>query len=113
MANDGKDFYEVIYIVLSELYANLRHGVKADIRSIGRERFDIDPGYFAEILFFLDQNEYVTGLDAHISEAGTKLINIKAETRITPKGIAYLEADSVMKQYYEKYKNKINPVPGV
>lgn len=113
MAKNDNDFYEVIYIILSELYVNLKHGTKADIRSIDRERFNIDAGYFAEILYYLDQKKYVTGLNAHISAAGTKLINIKAETRITPKGIAYLETDPVMKQYYEKYKNKINPVPGV
>lgn len=109
--NDG--FFDVCYIILTELYANIKHNKKTDPRAINSDRFDISAGYLAEILYYLHEKGYVTGLNAFVSEAGTKIIQLLDETKITPAGIYYLEEDSAMKRCREKYKDQINPSSGV
>lgn len=114
MAKNGTDdFFEIVYIILTELYACMKKGVNANLDAISCDRFGINPGYMMEILWNLKEKNYITGIQINTSEAGTRLINSYDKIKITMDGIEYLQDNSKMKKIYEKVKQIRDLIPGL
>lgn len=114
MAKKGTDdFFEIVYVILTELYACLRAGVNANLDAIGCDRFGINSGYMMEILWNLKEKNYITGININTSEAGSRLISDYDKIKITMDGIEYLQDNGKMKKIYEKVKQIRDILPGL
>ncbi|MGN0472219.1 MAG: YjcQ family protein [Lachnospiraceae bacterium] len=98
----SKDDYHVIaYKILSYLYGCIK-GKKTfsiDYFQCGTKTFPVEEEYWNYIIETLCEEGYITGvvLVAIIGQAA-KGVKITSDIRITPKGIEYLQDNSMMKK---------------
>lgn len=112
MAKD--DFFRIVYCILSELYACKRQGCKVNPQDIGPRRFDINEGYFFEILAELLEAGYIKGIKMRKTKGtGGYCVGGLADIDITMKGIEYLQDNSKMKKVYEALKEVKDWIPGL
>lgn len=107
------DFFTIVYIILTELYASMRKDASFDHRSISPERFGIPQGYLFEIIWNLEQKNYITGPFIATTAAGSRIVEGMEQMKITMDGIEYLQENSTMKKILSKLKNFKDAIPGL
>lgn len=107
MAKD--DYFRIVYIILRFLYENMKKGkINVTLEELMSDCNipDIPKEYFNEILSNLIDDGFIDYVGEsvqfiHESKPKTNIISIK----IKPKGIEYLEENSMMKKVAEVVKN--------
>nr|DAG86784.1 MAG TPA: YjcQ protein [Caudoviricetes sp.] len=99
MAKD--DYFRIVYVILKFLYSNMKKGnINVSIDEVIHKSDipDIHESYFNEIIKNLIEDGYVdfTGTQSNYIYSSSKTI-IEA-LKIKPKGIEYLEENSMMKK---------------
>ena len=89
------DFFPVVYKILAELYNNLKEDQTNDIRMFDNESYDIKQSFFEYIINYLIDEKYIANVKKNKYDRGCKYIGLK-EAQITPKGIEYLQDNSIM-----------------
>jgi len=94
------DYFVIVYKILLHLYDSLKNGRNVNWNELqpNSRVFPIDEAYWEYIWLNLMKDGYVTGV-AEIPRLGAEPgIKILPSLRITPKGIEYLEENSMMKK---------------
>ena len=113
----SKDDYHVLaYRLLSYLYQCLKNGEEVDEAQIyWDEAHRTDKGnerYWNYILKHLTDDGYIEGISFLPVLGGEAKPRITAAVAITPKGIEYLEENSMMKKAYRVWKGIKDIIPG-
>ena len=101
MAKD--DYFVLVYKLLRYLYRCLKENLPAswEIVSPNTKDFPIGPEYFIYLLSHLLADGYIEGI-AEVRTIGSPVqFKETGGLAITPKGIAYLEENSIMKRVGE------------
>ena len=110
MAKD--DYFVIVYRLLKYLYDCLKKSVKPDMNAIDADFFGIDSKYWTYIIRNLHNDGYVEGV-ALFKAAGMESegVKIRPHFGITPKGILYLEENSVFQKVKDIVKDIADIVP--
>lgn len=116
MAKD--DYFVIVYYVLSYLYSCLKKGiqVETDVLLLKKYKADINEDYILYIYDNLYKEQYIDGIVLKKrSVIGTHknqitIANIE-NTVITPKGIQYLEENSMFEKIKENLKDIKDLIP--
>ncbi|MBF1051737.1 MAG: hypothetical protein HXL16_05970 [Peptostreptococcaceae bacterium] len=110
MAKD--DYFVIVYYILSYLYSCLKRGkqVDEDILMLKNYKAEINEEYITYIYDNLYKDKYIEGIVIkRRSELGSYKVQVFIadlyNTRITPKGIEYLEENSMFKKIKENVKD--------
>lgn len=98
--NMAKDDYHVIaYGILAYLYACLKKGEAVSLEFLNSDTFKVNDSYWEYILIHLYEDGYIEGA-AIIPVLGKQLrsIKLRPDLMITPKGIEYLQENSMMRK---------------
>lgn len=57
-----RDYFKIIYVILTEIFACREQGCRVNPADIGWERFGISEGYLMSILSDLLSEGYITGI---------------------------------------------------
>jgi len=101
------DYFVIAYQVLSYLYGCLKKSKFPADAVLSAEYFSIDGPYWDYIIQNLYQDGYITGVS--VTQPLAKInptVKIRSNIRITPKGIQYLEENSML----QKAKNVIKDI---
>lgn len=110
------DYYVVIYRVLAYLYACLKAGENAnlDYLKYDTSAFPINENYWQYILMHLFDDGLIEGVViVPVIGEQLKLVKLTPITTITPKGIEYIEENSVMQKTKAFLKEIKEIVPGL
>lgn len=110
MARD--DIFRIIYVILKELYEAQKAGKRIDPDVISSERFQIPPGYLADIVIELIDRGYVRGVSYRETKSGRIFTPLK-DMSITLEGVEYLQSNSMMKKVHELLKDVKDIIPGI
>lgn len=109
MARD--DYFVIVYKILTYLYECLKTGKNIDTYNIlSAETYGIEESYFNYILIQLYEEGYIEGINI-IPITGTKRkgVKITSEIVIKPKGIEYLQENSML----SKAKNIVKDIKDI
>ena len=110
------DYHVIVYRILIYLYACLKEGEKPnlDYLKCGTEDFPVGKDYWQYILFHLFEDGYIEGA-AMIPILGetVKSVRLTPGLTITPKGIEYIQENSVMQKAKSFLKDLKEMVPGL
>jgi len=104
MAKD--DYFVIAYKILKYLYECLKKGLTPNLEVLSAEYFSIGKSYWDYIIDNLYEDEYITGV--MVFSSCTK---VTESTTITPKGIAYLEENSMFKKIKGTLKDVRDMLP--
>lgn len=110
-AND--DFFKIAYIILDELYACLKKGIRVNLDTISPERFKIEEGYLIEILWNLQNEGCIDGAKILTSEAGTRLVRNLSQIKITAEGVRYLQENPQMQKIHSELERATDWATGL
>ena len=97
------DYFAIVYRILRYLYERFQTGKAPDMDKFNAEAFDVDPGYWANILESLYDDGYVKNLTLVPRMGGAP--GIRADNlKITSLGIEYLKDDVNMENARELLK---------
>lgn len=98
MAKD--DYFVLVYKLLRYLYQCLKENIPAswDIVSPNTKDFPVGQEYFSYLLSHLLADGYIEGIAEVKKIGGSMRFKETAGLAISPKGIAYLEENSIMKR---------------
>lgn len=99
MAKD--DYFRIVYLILKFLYSNMKSGnINVSIESIMKESGlpDIHENYFNEIIKNLIEESYIDFVGTQSNYIHTSSKTVIEALKIKPKGIEYLEENSMMKK---------------
>jgi len=109
----AKDDYSALACrILLYLYACLKTGQKPEESEISPARLDINPQYWIYITRHLQADGYISGM--YFGELLGGMPSVKMlELEITPKGIEYLQENSVMNKAKDFLRTLKEIVPGL
>nr|DAH46069.1 MAG TPA: YjcQ protein [Bacteriophage sp.] len=98
MAKD--DYYVIVYKILSYLYQCLKLGKKIDEKCIDNDNkyISINLDYWKYIIVKLIDEEYISDVQYDRTWCGEIIISNLDQAQITPKGIEYLNENSLMEK---------------
>lgn len=104
----GKDDYFVIaYRLLKYLYDCLKKSRGPNIEALDADFFSIDVPYWEYIISNLHNEGYISGvIVSRIAERRGNCVRITRDIEITPKGILYLEENSM----FQKIKGVVKDI---
>lgn len=94
------DYFAIAYRILEYLYSCLRQGVAPELEHIAYDSkaIGINRNYWEDIIRNLTEDGLISGV-AIVPISGSSRPGLKVtELRITPKGIQYLEENSMMQK---------------
>lgn len=111
MAKD--DYFVLAYKLLKYLYKCLKSGATIDFEYLnhGTKDFPIQEDYWNYLLEKLSNDGYIEGVIVIRSDNGPTLIRKTNIFRITPKGIEYLQENSMMKKAADTVKEIARLIP--
>ena len=95
------DYFVIVYRLLKYLYECLKKGKEPDAQVLDATFFSINTSYWAYIISSLQNDGYIWGVV--IVDGG--FAGIRPDVAITPKGIQYLEENSIFKKVREAIKD--------
>ena len=98
-----KDYYKIIYIILSELFDCKETGKRLNVENVSPERFGIESSYLISIINDLLQEGHIRGVKVHVTKSG-RFISGYENMEITRQGIDYLSNNTMMKKIYRNIK---------
>lgn len=114
MAKD--DYYVLAYRILAYLYECVKQGQQPDLDYLtyDTKQFPVNESYWNYVLANLLQEGYIEGVYlVPILGRNDKGIKGMQDIRITPKGIEYLQENSMMKKAGKVLKELKELVPGL
>jgi len=104
------DYFVIVYKLLKYLYECLKKSKYPDINVLDADFFSIDTPYWEYIISNLRNDGYITGV-ALVDILGRRepCVKILPNMAITPKGILYLEENSV----FQKVKEAVKDIAGI
>lgn len=109
------DYHVIVYRILAYLYACMKTGEQPNLEYLksGTQDFPVVESYWNIILKNLFKDEYITGIIL-IPVLGYKdrIPKITDRVMITPKGIEYLQDNSMMAKVKEFLKTLKDTIPG-
>lgn len=94
MAKD--DYFVIAYIILAYMYDCLKKGKNIDINEINCSKLEISQNYLEYIYLHLYKDGYIENCLYNVNAIRGEEIEINSRTKITPKGIEYLQDNSKM-----------------
>lgn len=111
MARD--DYFVIVYKILAYLYESLKNGLKPDIYNIlTAETYNIENSYFEYILKELQKEGYIDGVKIGQS-LECEFIKITPTITIKPKGIEYLQENSIFSRVKKTIKDIKDTIPRI
>ncbi len=109
------DYFVLVYKILKYLYKCLKESQPVDRECLqyGTKDLPIDEVYWEYIFEHIAKDGYVEGVTVSEFINGEKSIKITKYIRITPKGIEYLEENSMMKKAAEAVKDFTSMAAGL
>jgi len=113
---EKNDYFVIIYRILAYLYACLKEDAAVDFGylSANTKAFPVGERYWNYIFQTLLEEGYIRGVSivpvAGCADTGVKL---RADLRITPKGIEYLQENSMMAKAKDFLKGIKEIIPGL
>jgi hypothetical protein len=105
MAKD--DYFVIAYRLLKYLYDCLKKGKPPDMKTIGADFFEIEAAYWEYILRHLYLDSYLEGVTLFsVAGRSAPVVKISHNFGITPKGIQYLEENSL----FQKIKSAVKDI---
>ncbi len=89
------DFFPIVYKILADLYNRLKEDEKVDMKIFDAEYYDIKQSFLDYIINYLIDEKYIANVKKNKYDTGAKFIGLK-NVQITPKGIEYLQDNSIM-----------------
>ncbi len=113
MARD--DYFVIVYKILTYLYECLKMGKNIDTYNIlTAETYGIEESYFNYIIIQLYEEGYIDGINIiPIIGAKQKGIKITSNVIIKPKGIEYLQENSILSKVKGMLKEIKDTIPGL
>lgn len=112
MAKD--DYFVIVYRILDYLYGTLKAGkpVNVELISAVNKRFVINQPYWEYIIRTIYADGYLAGITVYQADDETHITGLEG-IQITPKGIEYLLANSMMTKVKQALKDVKEIVPGL
>ena len=108
------DFFKIVYLILTELYACKKAGCKVNKQDISSQRFGISESYLLDILAELLAEGYIKGILMRKTKGtGSYCVGGLEDIDITMKGIEFLEDNSMLQKVKEALKDIKNMLPGI
>jgi hypothetical protein len=95
MAKD--DYFVIVYSILKYLYECLKKGIKPTEEWISAKKFNIGDDYFIRVIEMMKADGYIEGINV-VDDFTGKSMDGYEYAEITPKGIEYLNENSMMKK---------------
>lgn len=113
MARD--DYFVIVYKILVYLYKCLKNGETADIVNIlTAETYGVPESYFEYIIIELLDSGYIKGVSTiNVLGKSTPCIKFTKDIMIKPKGIEYLQENSMVAKAKNFLKEVKEIVPGL
>ena len=94
------DYYVIVYKILSYLYQCLKLGKKIDEKCIDNDNkyISINLDYWKYIIVKLIDEEYISDVQYDRTWCGEIIVSNLDQAQITPKGIEYLNENSLMEK---------------
>ena len=99
MAKD--DYFVIAYKILKYLYECLKQGKQPDMGVLDADFFSVGSQYWGYIIRNLHEEGYLAGVA--VLDGG--FAGIRPDVEITPKGIQYLEENSMFRKVKETIKD--------
>jgi len=110
MAKD--DYFVIVYKLLKYLYECIKKSKPVSMDVIDADYFGIEKLYWEYIITNLSMDGYITGVNLiPIQGKLDKGVKISSSIKITPKGILYLEENSVFNKVKEIVKDISDIIP--
>ncbi len=93
MAKD--DFFPIVYRILATLYNNLKEDKENSKGLFDYECYDVKEKFFDYIIKYLIDEKYIINVKKNNYDIGNKYLGLE-NAQITPKGIEYLQDNSIM-----------------
>ncbi len=108
MAKD--DYFVIVFKILCYLYDCLKHGKTPDMEYLSTENklFPVGVDYWNYIMVHLVEEGYIDHVQIIAPDGSKPFAVLKESVEITPKGIEYLQENSMMKKVFEKVKDVSN-----
>ena len=108
MARD--DYFVIAYRLLKYLYDCLKKGNKPNNEVLDSDFFKIGEDYWCYILNNLFEDGYITGISSfNVLGVYEKRVKILPTLKITPKGIQYLEENTL----FQKIKGTVKDIADI
>lgn len=111
MARD--DYHVVVFRILTYLYACLKAGEAVSMQYLCAEEFDCVQSYWDYIIQHLYEDGYIEGVEIVLILSKKRTCRITQDIMITPKGIEYLQDNSIMAKTREFLKTLKETIPGI
>lgn len=113
MARD--DYFLIVYKILTYLYESLKNGKSIDVyNTLTANTYGIEQSYFEYIIIELFEAGYIEGVNI-IPIIGTKrkAVKLTSSIIIKPKGIEYLQENSMLSKAKIALKEIKDIIPGL
>ena len=103
------DFFPIVYRILAALYKNLKEDKENQKDLFNHELYDVKKKFFDYILKYIVDEEFVDTTYYKPYDNKIEFFNL-SNMQITPKGIEYLNENSVMnktKNFFQELKSSI------
>ena len=107
MARD--DYFVIVYKLLKYLYDSLKRGIPVSQDILSAEFFGIPDEYWEYIIRNLYRDGYVEGVTVTRLHRKPEFPNIRQNFNITPKGIQYIQENSV----FETIRSYVKDIAGI
>lgn len=107
------DYFVIVYKILGYLYDCLKAGEDPDKDLISHEYLQINEKYWAMIMSDLQEEGFIDGVS--VIKAQKKICGVKINpyVQIKPKGIRYLQENSIFEKVIKYLKEIKAIVPGI
>ena len=105
----SNDYYVIAYKLLKYLYDSLKNGKPPDMGTVCAEFFGINEEYWQYILRTLYDEGYIAGIYMNSSVERKPYATRLNEIEITPKGIQYLNENSM----FQKIKGAVKDIADI
>ncbi|MBR4313710.1 MAG: hypothetical protein IKP66_02230 [Lachnospiraceae bacterium] len=89
------DFFPIVYRILAALYKNLKEDKENDLGIFECELYEVKQSFLDYILEYLVDEKFIRNVKKSHYDNDKKFLNLK-NAQITPKGIEYLQDNSLM-----------------
>lgn len=110
MAKD--DYFVIAYRILSYLYECFKAAEKPDVDVFGPDALRINNGYWVNVMESLSNEGYISGAFFSGLLGGAKSAKL-IDLKITQKGIAFLQENSLMAKAKDVLKTAKEIIPGL
>jgi hypothetical protein len=105
------DYFAIVYSILKYLYGCLKSGEPVRWDRLDADLYKVPADYWEYVLIHMEKDALIEGISVRRMDDGKKHAKITPRFQITPKGIEYLQDNSLFQRVKDVFLDLSNFIP--